>query len=65
LCNEEKLRLSEAFEDMYVDDPQKFTEFIKSSDFSVNGTYTETWQYIREGANSLNKEIQLQPFLFA
>jgi len=35
--------------------PHDFEKFFKESDFTVNGTYDETWNFIKNDINSLKK----------
>ncbi len=52
---EKKVDLAEAIEDKYIDNPDEFVEFMSQSNFTVPGTYEETWNFIKEGLNSLNR----------
>lgn len=49
----EKMRLAESFEDRYIARGTDFIDFITNSDFSVAGSYNETWRFIRMNKNSL------------
>ena len=40
---------------IYFDDPSEFVKFIYESEFAVAGNYEESWSYIKEGVNSLNR----------
>lgn len=51
----EKVNLAENLEDEYINTPEKFVEFISNSSFTVKGDYKETWEFIKEGLNSLNR----------
>ncbi len=44
-----------AFAKKYRDDIPGFMEYISESDFSVTGSYPQSWQYIREGMHSLER----------
>lgn len=55
ISKEEKTELSEKFDDTYADDLEGFLEFIKDPNFSVQGTYKETWNFIKQSTNSLNR----------
>lgn len=55
---EEKINNSFAFTDEY-DDPEKFKAFMNSKDVKVPGTYQETWQYVKNGNNSLKRGSNL------
>ena len=51
----QKKELAKQFEDKYFDDPSEFVKFIYESEFAVAGNYEESWSYIKEGVNSLNR----------
>ena len=53
--DEEKIMLADKFEDRFYDKPEKFIEFIKSKEIALEGTYEETWNYIRKDNNSLKR----------
>lgn len=44
-----------AFAKKYRDDIPCFMKFISESDFSVAGSYPQSWQFIREGLHSLER----------
>lgn len=44
-----------AFAQRYKDDISGFMKYINESDFSVPGSYPQSWQYIREGLHSLER----------
>ena len=39
---------------------QLFVDFIESDEVAVAGTYTQTWTFIREKTNSLNRHSNLR-----
>lgn len=43
------------FAQRYKDDIPGFMKYISESDFSVSGSYLQSWQYIREGLHSLER----------
>jgi len=53
--DEEKERDSYAFAKTYKEMPAKFVAYISGSDFSVMGSYKESWTFIRQGVRSLNR----------
>lgn len=53
--DDEKEADSFAFAKKYRDDIPGFMKFISESDFSVAGSYPQSWQYIREGLHSLER----------
>ncbi|TYZ24136.1 hypothetical protein [Selenomonas ruminis] len=46
---------AEEFADKYCDDVEGFVKFISQSDFSVAGSWQETWDFIKERNNSLKR----------
>ena len=55
LSDDEKENLSYAFAEQYRSDTDGFVRFICESEFSVNGDYRESWKYIEENGNSLQR----------
>lgn len=53
--DEEKEDDSFDFFEKYENDYQGFVDYICNSDFSVHMQYKESWKFIREGLNSLNR----------
>lgn len=53
LTDTEKKILSENFEAAYDGNVQRFLQLINPT--SVSGTYEETWDFIKQGNNSLNR----------
>ncbi len=43
------------FVDRYVNEEQKFVDFLNSDDFATPGDYKESWDFIKEDCNSLNR----------
>ncbi len=60
LTSDQKVEMADAFADQYEKKPQDFITFIKSAEVAVEGNYTETWKFIREGTNSLNRHSNLR-----
>jgi len=59
----EKERLAEIFNDRYEEDFDGFKEFICSEDLKVNGSYRETWEFIKCENNSLKRFSNLHLLL--
>lgn len=55
----DKRKDSIAFARKYRNDPKAFISFISDSDFSVSGDRKETWEYIRQGLNSIDRHTNL------
>ena len=53
--DDEKEADSFAFAKKYRDDIPGFMKYIGESDFSITGSYPQSWQYIREGLHSLER----------
>lgn len=53
--DEEKEADAFAFAKRYRDDIPGFMKYVCQSDFSVVGSYPQSWQYIREGLHSLER----------
>ncbi len=43
------------FVDKYVGCEKKFVDFLSCNNFTAKGDYKETWQFIKEDSNSLNR----------
>ncbi len=55
-CNEEeKIKLSNEFEETYENDANGFYKIIKEKSFNVPLTYDESWNYIMEKSNSIRR----------
>ena len=52
---EKKCLYSYEFVDKYINEEKSFIDFIRSKDFIVEGDYKDTWQFIKEDLNSLNR----------
>ena len=52
---EEKNILAQNFEDKFYNNPIKFIEFINNKKFALDKEYEETWNFIKQGNNSLHR----------
>lgn len=52
---EKKRSYSYNFVDKYVGQENGFVDFLSQNDFTTPGDYKETWQFIKEDCNSLNR----------
>lgn len=50
-----KREYSYNFVDQYVDKEKNFISFLSNNDFTTQGDYKETWQFIKKDCNSLNR----------
>lgn len=55
LTDEEKMDYADEFADRYDDDPEAFVAYMSNSEFTVPGSYRDTWRYVAEGTNSLHR----------
>jgi hypothetical protein len=55
LTDEEKVTFADTFADHYLTNPSEFITFLSESDFTVPGDYNDTWEFIRQGLNSLHR----------
>lgn len=47
------------FYEKYENDYKGFVDFLCNSDFSVNMFYKDSWKYIEQGLNSLNRHTNV------
>lgn len=47
------------FYEKYENDYKGFVDFLCNSDFSVNMSYKDSWKYIEQGLNSLNRHTNV------
>lgn len=57
--DEEKEENAYSFAKKYKNDVDGFIDYISNSDFSTDCTYEESWNYIEEGMNSLERNTNL------
>lgn len=55
LTDEEKVNYADAFADRYSSNPSAFISLLSGNDFTVPGNYRDTWEFISQGNNSLNR----------
>ena len=60
LTDDQKVALADAFAERYEENPKDFVDFIESDEVAVAETYTQTWTFIREKTNSLNRHSNLR-----
>lgn len=58
--SEEKWEYSDTFAERFEGKPEEFIEFLGKNQVAVYGTYKETWDFIQEGENSLNRFTNFQ-----
>jgi len=54
-----KVEKAEEFSDSYFERELEFLDFIRKDSFAVEGEYEETWEFIKQGSNSLNRYSNL------
>lgn len=62
LTDEEKEDLAYETADSYSENPENFLQFLYDKEFHVNGTYTETWNFIMQNGNSLKRYCNMAVF---
>ncbi len=55
VADDVKEKYAYKFADKYVGNPSDFIDFINNPEFALTGQHKETWEFIRKGANSLNR----------
>lgn len=55
----EKMKDARSFANKYRNDIPSFLDYINNSEFSVDGGYDVSWQYIRNGLHSLERHTNL------
>ncbi len=55
LPSDDKVSYADSFADRYRYDKEGFIRFISSDDFAVLGEFDDTWAFIMQGINSLNR----------
>lgn len=59
LSDDQKVDYADEFADRYLENPDDFVQFLSNSDFTVQGSYGETWRFIFDGTNSLHCHCNL------
>ncbi len=54
---------ADQFDDRYGDDPAGFMELMCNSTFTVEGTYWESWEYIKKGNHSVCRHSNFSVYL--
>lgn len=62
LTDKEKEELAFETAVRYSQRPEDFLKLLYDADFHVSGTYTETWKFIMENGNSLNRHCNMSVF---
>lgn len=63
MSQNEKDNYADEFDDRYADDPDGFLQLMCESAFAVNGTYQESWEYIKEGNNYVCQHSNFSVYL--
>lgn len=63
LTDDEKERKADEFVDTYKNDINSFINFIKNSDFAVQGDFNATWDFILKNNNSLKRHSNIHLML--
>lgn len=59
---DKKGKLAEEFRDRFAENVSEFLEFINSPEFRVDGEYLNTWEFLKEGKNSLSRSSNFHLF---
>jgi hypothetical protein len=54
-----KVEKAEEFSERYYEKEFEFLDFIRTESFAVEGSYKESWEFIKQGSNSLNRYSNL------
>lgn len=54
-----KVEKAEEFSERYYEKKFEFLDFIRTNSFAVEGSYKESWEFIKQGSNSLNRYSNL------
>lgn len=54
-----KVEKAEEFSERYYEKESDFLDFIRAESFAVEGSYKESWEFIKQGSNSLNRYSNL------
>ena len=57
--DEEKEEMSDEFADKYEQNPEDFIAFLSEQQVAVPGTYQDTWKFIEEDLNSLQRHTNM------
>ena len=57
--DEEKEEMSDEFADKYEQNPEDFIAFLSEQQVAVPGTYQDTWKFIEEDLNSLQRHTTM------
>jgi hypothetical protein len=55
----DKVKLAMKIDNYYYGNEDEFADFLMNSDFSVTGSYNNTWDFIKTGENSLFRHSNL------
>ena len=58
-----KTRYAREFRDKYFNNLGGFVEFMNDEHFAIPGDYPQTWNYLRSGSNSLNRNSNFHLFV--
>jgi len=60
--SDQKIEWAENFAESFYDEPKNFIEFMHHIDFMVAGDYVATWDFIKQGTNSLHRHCNFHLF---
>lgn len=63
LTRQEKDKLAQKFEDMFINKPQEFADFFDDEQLFSGKTYVESWDFIRASTNSLKRKTNFYLYI--
>lgn len=62
MCDEKKEEAAQGFADAFYGKETDFITFINNQEFAAPGNYKETWEFIKQGNNSLKRHCNFHLF---
>lgn len=63
LPHNEKISKAIAFADEFLEAPLTFFGFLRNEDVTIDGSYTESWNFVKKGNNSLKRKTNIDKLL--
>ena len=57
-----RAEFADVFSEKFYGKPQEFIDFICDKEFAVEGSYVETWNFIKQDTHSLKRYTNFQLF---
>lgn len=65
LLKKDKQACAAKFDRSYGDSPQRFIDFLNTAEITAQGNYEETWDFIKDGCNSLKRYSNFHLFFLS